>query len=91
MMMSQSSEENFGSQYALQIALQTMKERCQQFQKRLAIAEKENASLRIRREKESSIATPSSSIQNQNDEVQILTVRRIAITILLSGYVVILV
>ncbi|XP_063218091.1 protein spindle-F [Bacillus rossius redtenbacheri] len=39
--------ETLGSQYALQVALQTMKERCQQLQQRLAAEEEENLRLRM--------------------------------------------
>ncbi|KAF5304361.1 hypothetical protein FQA39_LY09740 [Lamprigera yunnana] len=39
-------EESFGAQYALQIALQTLRERCQEFQQRIIILEQENLNLR---------------------------------------------
>lgn len=39
-------EESTGAQYALQIALQTLRERCQQFQQRVVNLEEENLSLR---------------------------------------------
>ncbi|XP_046736242.1 protein spindle-F isoform X2 [Diprion similis] len=71
--MSEISDENFGSQYALQVALQTMKERCQQFQKRLDIAERENASLRVKCHKEFSSAMVPTTGDNQISEVQTLT------------------
>ncbi|XP_046493236.1 protein spindle-F isoform X1 [Neodiprion pinetum] len=71
--MSEISDENFGSQYALQVALQTMKERCQQFQKRLDIAERENASLRVKCYRESSTAMLPATGDNQITELQILT------------------
>ncbi|XP_012260597.1 protein spindle-F [Athalia rosae] len=67
------SSENFGSQYALQVALQTMKERCQQFQKRLAISERENARLRSNREKESSTAVIPANGGNETNDLKILT------------------
>ena len=42
-----SHHENLDSQYALQIAFQTMKERCQNLQARLAAVEEENIRLRL--------------------------------------------
>ncbi|KAK7872187.1 hypothetical protein R5R35_001748 [Gryllus longicercus] len=44
-------EISFGSHFALQVALQTMKERCQQLQQRLIAVEGENLSLRVELEK----------------------------------------
>lgn len=41
-------ENSVGAQYALQIAFQTLKERCQQFQQRVAVLEEENLSLRTK-------------------------------------------
>jgi regulator of replication initiation timing len=46
-----SVEEAVGSHYALQVALQTMKERCQHLQQRLGVVEEENLSLRIENRK----------------------------------------
>ncbi|XP_067014642.2 paramyosin [Anabrus simplex] len=46
-----SAEITIGSHYALQVALQTMKERCQQLQQRLAVVEGENLSLKVEVEK----------------------------------------
>lgn len=40
-------EDNTGSRYAVHVALQTLKERCQSLQQRLSILEEENISLRI--------------------------------------------
>lgn len=41
-------DETVGAQYALQVAFQTLKERCQQFQQRIAELEEENVDLRTR-------------------------------------------
>jgi regulator of replication initiation timing len=46
-----SVEEAVGSHYALQVALKTMKERCQCLQQRLEVVEEENHSLRIENKK----------------------------------------
>jgi regulator of replication initiation timing len=46
-----SAEEAVGSHYALQVALQTMKERCQHLQQRLGVVEEENLRLRIENRK----------------------------------------
>ncbi|GJQ72747.1 spn-F [Trypoxylus dichotomus] len=40
-------EENAGSRYALHVALQTLKERCQNLQQRLSLLEEENIALRV--------------------------------------------
>jgi regulator of replication initiation timing len=49
-------EEAVGSHYALQVALQTMKERCQHLQQRLVAVEEENLNLRIECKKQKSDA-----------------------------------
>lgn len=41
-------EESMGQQYALQVAVQTMKERCLQLQERLSVVEEENTKLRMK-------------------------------------------
>ena len=48
--------DNIESQYALQVAFQTMKERCQKLQARLASVEEENACLRQQYEKNNSMS-----------------------------------
>lgn len=40
--------ENLGPQYALEVAVQTMKERCLQLEQRLSIVEEENMNLRVK-------------------------------------------
>lgn len=40
-------EEDTGSKYALHVALQTLKERCQNLQQRLSVVEEENIALRV--------------------------------------------
>lgn len=52
-------EESLGQQYALQVALQTMKERCLQLQQRLSIVEEENMNLRVKYYVESLDVSPS--------------------------------
>lgn len=44
---SRKTQEELASNYALQVALQTMKERCQQLQARLSVVEEENLQLKI--------------------------------------------
>lgn len=44
---SRRTQEELASNYALQVALQTMKERCQQLQARLSVVEEENLQLKI--------------------------------------------
>lgn len=45
------SQEELASNYALQVALQTMKERCQQLQTRLSSVEEENLQLKIEKQR----------------------------------------
>lgn len=45
------THEELASNYALQVALQTMKERCQQLQSRLSTVEDENLQLKIEKQK----------------------------------------
>jgi hypothetical protein len=54
------------SQYALQLAFQTMNERCQQLQTRLVTVEEENICLRQQYEKNKSMAISKLSGENQN-------------------------
>ncbi|PSN48691.1 hypothetical protein C0J52_13537 [Blattella germanica] len=75
-----SVEEAVGSHYALQVALQTMKERCQHLQKRLGVVEQENLRLRIENRKlrsdSNSTITPedvsisSSELQSKIDRLE---------------------
>lgn len=51
-MMSPANQDIIGSRYALEVAFQTMKERCQRLQQRLAKLEDENSVLRLQRRKE---------------------------------------
>lgn len=44
--------EEMASNYALQVALQTMKERCQQLQARLSVVEEENLQLKIEKQRQ---------------------------------------
>lgn len=46
------SQEELASNYALQVALQTMKERCQQLQARLSTVEEENLQLKIEKQRQ---------------------------------------
>ncbi|XP_034247474.1 protein spindle-F [Thrips palmi] len=47
-----SNQDIIGSRYALEVAFQTMKERCQRLQQRLAKVEDENSKLRLQRRKD---------------------------------------
>lgn len=51
-MSSQSTQDVVGSRYALEVAFQTMKERCQRLQQRLAKVEEENSKLRVQKRKD---------------------------------------
>ncbi|XP_043482091.1 protein spindle-F [Leptopilina heterotoma] len=64
-------EENLHSQFALQVAFQTMKERCQHFQARLAAVEEENIRLRLECGKEVA-AIAEKSRKDTKDEISIL-------------------
>lgn len=57
------NEEAVASQYALHVALQTMKERCQHLQQRLSSVEQENLRLRIENRKRKSDFTCSRSTE----------------------------
>lgn len=46
------THEELASNYALQVALQTMKERCQQLQARLSLVEEENLQLKIEKQRQ---------------------------------------
>ncbi|KAJ9600284.1 hypothetical protein L9F63_009421 [Diploptera punctata] len=64
-------EEAVGSHYALQVAIQTMKERCQQLQLRLETLEQENLRLRIENRKlRSDTVSNSVELQNNKGEMQ---------------------
>jgi regulator of replication initiation timing len=66
-----SVEEAIGSHYALQVALQTMKERCQQLQQRLAAVEQENLRLRIdnrRRRSDSACTITADALTNESED-----------------------
>lgn len=65
-----SVEEAVGSHFALQVALQTMKERCQHLQQRLAAVEEENLRLRIenRRRRSDSAGTVTADALTDESE-----------------------
>ena len=62
-------EETLGSQFALHVALQTMKERCQLLQKRLEGLEQENLRLRIenRRRKSDSLSNMEEPLSSKSE------------------------
>lgn len=69
-----SVEEAIGSHYALQVALQTMKERCQHLQQRLAAVEEENLRLRIenrRRRSDSACTITADALTNESEDSKI--------------------
>lgn len=68
-----SQEENLHSQFALQVAFQTMKERCQHLQARLVSVEEENIRLRLECGKEVA-AIAEKSRNDSKDEISILKV-----------------
>ncbi|KAJ8870676.1 hypothetical protein PR048_029700 [Dryococelus australis] len=61
--------DSVASQYALQVALQTMKERCQQLQQRLAAEEEENLRLRMTL---TSVRNCSGD-ENESDDEKVIT------------------
>lgn len=66
-----SVEEAVGSHYALQVALQTMKERCQHLQERLTAVEAENLRLRIenrRRKSDSACTITADALENESED-----------------------
>ncbi|XP_015588461.1 protein spindle-F [Cephus cinctus] len=67
-LMDQTSE----SEYALQLAFQTMKERCQQLQNRLAVVEEENLCLRLECGKDTSTAVVRGNASSERTVVQTL-------------------
>lgn len=64
------SEDTAASQYALQVAFQTMKERCQQLQARLSAVEEENTSLRLYYEKNNSVDPVKMNDISENNLIQ---------------------
>ena len=62
-------EDVNGAQHALQIAFQTMQERCQQLQKRLAAVEEENLSLRVQQ------GIETSDISRDNEKIGVLSLQ----------------
>ncbi|XP_069681325.1 protein spindle-F isoform X2 [Periplaneta americana] len=83
-----SLEEAGGSHFALQVALQTMKERCQNLQQRLGTVEEENLCLRIENRKRRSDSTSAvtgeenlkSEIDNLEEKVAQLTRQKSQLT-----------
>ena len=66
-----SVEEAVGSHFALQVALQTMKERCQHLQQRLTAVEEENLRLRIenrRRRSDSAGTDTADTLTNESED-----------------------
>jgi len=66
-----SVEEAVGSHFALQVALQTMKERCQHLQQRLTAVEEENLRLRIenrRRRSDSAGTVKADTLTNESED-----------------------
>lgn len=81
MLVSIRMEESFGAQYALQIALQTLRERCHQFQQRVVALEEENMNLRTKvdqnkDEKETSFV----AIDTLKQQIAKLTEQKIQLT-----------
>lgn len=67
-------DDNLESQYALRVAFQTMKERCQHLQARLAAVEEENVRLRLECGKDGSASAVRSELNSEEDEVLVLRV-----------------
>jgi regulator of replication initiation timing len=66
-----SVEEASGSHHAMQVALQTMKERCQHLQRRLGAVEEENLNLRIenrKRRSDSASAITADTLKNEPED-----------------------
>lgn len=76
-------EESLGQQYALQVAVQTMKERCLQLQQRLALVEEENTVLRMKHNSdylELSDPNNKSEIETLREKVAQLTKQKSQLT-----------
>ncbi|KAB0800492.1 hypothetical protein PPYR_06232 [Photinus pyralis] len=74
-------EESCGAQYALQIALQTLRERCHQFQQRIAVLEEENLNLRCKASIRSEQADSSlSEVDSLRQQVSQLTEHNLQLT-----------
>ncbi|XP_033211880.1 protein spindle-F isoform X2 [Belonocnema kinseyi] len=65
-------DDNLESQYALRVAFQTMKERCQHLQARLAAVEEENVRLRLECGKDGAASVVRSELNSEEDEVLVL-------------------
>ncbi|XP_008558930.1 protein spindle-F [Microplitis demolitor] len=84
-MMTDNEDEIVGAQRALQIAFQTMQERCHQLENRLAAVEEENIKLRIEKGKELSceMVIPDdnpSTIQKLQEKIEELTKEKSQLT-----------
>ena len=68
------NNDNSETNYALKIAFQTMKERCQQLQNRLTFVEKENVALRLECNKNS-----ASSCLPDNQSTEQVTIKKLQV------------
>lgn len=68
---SQCTQDIVGSRYALEVAFQTMKERCQRLQQRLSKVEDENMKLRLQKRKEEKVvgAQGSDEVETLQDKI----------------------
>lgn len=70
-----SSDGGLASHYALHVALQTMKERCQSLQQRLLLVEEDNLNLRLKLGSDLPLIGNDASTQNGRNEMEMLTER----------------
>lgn len=74
-MLESTVDDTSGAQQALQIAFQTMQERCQQLQKRLSTVEEENMTLRVERGVDKSEKLTRHNANDESSDAQSLQVR----------------
>lgn len=70
-------DETAGAQYALQVAFQTLNERCQQYEQRIAVLQEENISLRTRQMKDESASNSLSEIDSLKRQITELTLQKL--------------
>ncbi|KAK4880899.1 hypothetical protein RN001_004218 [Aquatica leii] len=74
-------EESYGAQFALQIALQTLRERCHEFQQRISLLEEENLNLRGKLATRVDISDTSlSEVESLKQQITQLTEQNLQLT-----------
>lgn len=75
-MLAQSNQDIVGSRYALEVAFQTMKERCQRLQQRLAKVEDENSKLRLQKRNDDLVDSSRGYGEGDNIQLKIAELER---------------